>query len=136
MASDPTPPDDRLEARRSVLEYAVDEKVLIDGLRLRVSAALENWSSRNLKIAVYGAGLHTQQLATLVNLDSSVFCYLDGDPKKHGKSFLGKQIFSPTHLDALDIDAVLISSNRFVDEMSATARRYGGTRIELLTCYE
>ena len=85
---------------------------------------------------MYGAGIHTAQLATLVNLSGKAFCLLDGDPKKQGQVYLGLPVLAPQKLADGDIDAVLISSNRFIDEIARTAREFGGPKVELRTCYE
>ena len=133
---DPAPSDDRAQARQSVLNYAKAEHRLIDDLRRRVTEALEDWRQRGLRVAVYGAGIHTAQLATLVNLSSNACCILDGDPNKQGQVYLGLPVLTPQKLDDGDIDAVLISSNRFIDEIKRTVLEWGGDKVELRTCYE
>lgn len=134
--SDQAPSDDRAQARQSVLDYAEAEHRLIDDLRRRVTETLEDWRQRGLRVAVYGAGIHTAQLATLVNLSGNACCLLDGDPKKQGQEYLGLPVLTPQKLAYGDIDAVLISSNRFIDEIARTVREFGGPKVELRTCYE
>ncbi len=48
----------------------------------------------------------------------------------------GKEIIGPNDLVRNDIDAVLISSHRFVSEIEdAISARYGGT-VQVASCYE
>jgi 2-polyprenyl-3-methyl-5-hydroxy-6-metoxy-1,4-benzoquinol methylase len=130
------PSDDRKQARQSVLNYANAEQNLIDGLCQRVEEALKDWRQRELRIAVYGAGIHTEQLAKLVNLSGSACCVLDSDPKKQGQKYLGLPILAPKKLAEGNIEAVLISSNRFIDEMVRAVLKYGGANVEIRTCYD
>jgi len=134
--SDFTPGDDRVHARQSVRNYASAEHQLIDKLRRRVTNCLEDWRQRGLKVAVYGAGLHTAELAALINLNENVSCILDGDPNKQGQKYLDLPVLMPQYLADGEIDAVLISSNRFVNEMVSKTRELGGDKVEIMSCYE
>jgi SAM-dependent methyltransferase len=136
IKADPQAEEDHVLARQAVLEYAYQERRLIDSLRLRVTETLASWRKRRLKIAVYGAGIHSEHLANLVNLRDVVSCFLDGDPNKYGGLFLGLPVLAPSQLASQKIDAVLISSNRFIDEMTHTVRKLGGPEVEIRTCYE
>lgn len=136
VAPDPVPRDDRAQAVKSVLDYTKAEHRLIDNLRRRVTEVLKDWRRRGLQVAVYGAGTHTAQLATLVSLNDHVCCFLDGDPQKQGQQYLGLPVLTPQKLADGGIDAVLISSNRFIDEISRTVREFGAGKVELRTCYE
>lgn len=134
--ADPIPADDREAVCRAILDYAVAERELISGLRQRVGGLLADWRRAGLRVAIYGAGIHSAQLAGLVELQNAASFFIDGDSRKQGTRFLGLPVFAPERLTHGDIDAVLISSNRFVDEMVRTVQRFGGPGIELRTCYE
>ena len=105
-------------------------------MRSKVKSKLQNWKSKNKKIAMYGAGLHSVELSSHIDLNSYVSCYLDGDINKQGKKFLGKKVYSPESVKHLNIDAVIISSGRFIDEMKRTVLSHGNDGIEVATCYE
>ena len=128
--------DDGEESRLSILNYRKEEKLLVHKLRNRVKSLLEDWKLSGKKVAVYGAGLHSVELSSHIDLYSFVDCYLDGDVHKQGKSFLGKKVYSPLTIKDLDIDAVIISSGRFVDEMKRTVINSGKNDLIVETCYE
>jgi 2-polyprenyl-3-methyl-5-hydroxy-6-metoxy-1,4-benzoquinol methylase len=128
--------DDLEESRLSILNYCKDEKLLVHRLRNRVKSFLEDWKSSGKKVAVYGAGHHSVELSSHIDLYNFVDCYLDGDVHKQGKSFLGKEVYSPLVIKDLDIDAVIISSGRFVDEMKRTVINSGKNNLIVKTCYE
>ncbi len=133
--SDPIPTDDRKAAARTIRTYADEEKQLILGLRERVAATLTHWQALGRRIAVYGAGIHSAQLASLVDITAYACCFIDGDPTKQNQKFMGLPVIAPDDLIPRGIDAVLISSNRFVDEMVRTVRTVGGPGVAIDTCY-
>lgn len=128
--------DDREKSKNAILKYINDERVLVHGLRDKVKSLLQNWKKRNKKIAIYGAGLHTIELSSHIDLAKYVDCYLDGDANKQNKVFLGKKVYSPMVAKDLDIDAVIISSGRFIEEMHRTIIDHGKKNLIVETCYE
>ena len=128
--------DDSRDSLASIQKYAKNEKELVHSMRSKVKSKLQNWKSKNKKIAMYGAGLHSVELSSHIDLNSYVSCYLDGDINKQGKKFLGKKVYSPESVKHLNIDAVIISSGRFIDEMKRTVLSHGNDGIEVATCYE
>jgi len=133
--ADPACADDRAELRRVVGDYALAERQLVDGVCVRVEAALARWHAVGRRVAIYGAGLHSAQLGALVDLPRHVTCFIDGDPAKQGTTFLGLPVYAPEHLPELCIGAVLISSCRFVDEMVHKVASVCGEEIEIASCY-
>jgi len=94
------------------------------------------WTGRAARVAVYGAGMHTRYLMELFDLGRSVTCLLDIDPRKTGSSFLGWRVFGPDAIPQLDLDAILISTNAFEEEVySAIAPTARALEIEVVRCY-
>lgn len=128
--------DDREDVARAIRDYAVLEEQLIRGLEERVGTALERWSAEGRTVAIYGAGAHTAELSTRFDLAKHASFLVDGNTAKHGTKFLGLEVLAPEALVERNVDAVLLSSHRFVDEMEATVRRLAGSRVEIQRCYE
>ncbi|NFV81185.1 class I SAM-dependent methyltransferase [Magnetospirillum aberrantis] len=130
------PADDRDALRGAVARYAEDEARLLEGLERRVGAAFARWRAEGRKVAIYGAGLHTVHLDALYDIRANATLVLDGDPAKQGTTFLGLPVHGPQDIDRLGIDAVLISSQRFTDEIAATVHRHSSRPVEVERCYD
>lgn len=126
--------DDREQVRHAVLDYARREQELLESIDRRVGDTLADWSHAGRRIAIYGAGVHTAELGALIDLGAARFV-VDGDPAKQGTRLCGLPVRAPQALAEEGIDAVLISSHRFVDEMQTTAREHCGDGAEVLCCY-
>lgn len=124
------------DVAQAVVRYAEAERTFLDALERRVGGALERWSHEGRTIAIYGAGAHTAELSTRFDLAAHATCLLDGDPTKQGREFLGLPVHAPESIPALGIDAVLLSTHRFTEEMTATVRRCGGPNIAIERCYD
>jgi len=118
---------DRYRRERERIEAA-----LVERLKDRVA----QWGRRSARVALYGAGMHTRFLMELFDLGPSVACVLDSDPAKAGSSFLGWRVHAPDELPALELDAILISTQAFEQEvydgLQPAAREQG---IEVVRCY-
>lgn len=132
--SDP-PSDDRALVAETVCRFAVEERSWLDSVLPAVKATLDGWRAEGRRIAIYGAGLHTLALAGHLDLAPYGAVLLDGDDKKQGNPFLEMPVRAPEDIGALGIDAVLISSHRFRDEMVETVRRNGGEDIAVADLY-
>ncbi len=115
--------------------YPAKQAALVDGVTERVAALFRRWQSEGRRVAVYGAGLHSLQLAELVPLAGSAACFLDGDPRKQGTLFCGLPVHAPEDLRRHQIGAVLLSTAAFIDEMAARVRGIGGADIAIADCY-
>lgn len=74
----------------------------------------------NLKVAIWGAGVHTEKLLELINIKNKrLICIIDRDPALHGTFLQGIQVCSPEVIEKEDIDLVFISSYRFRKEISS-----------------
>ena len=61
---------------------------------------------------------------------------IDGDPMKQGTTFLDFPVFAPEQIVELGIDAILVSSHRFQDEIVSKIRQVAGENIEIALCYD
>ena len=99
----------------------------------KLKKTFDFWEEKKFTIAVYGAGAHTIELASIFNIRKYVKFYIDGDPRKNGSDFLGRQIIAPSEIKENNVDAVLISSGRFQTEMMSLISHYD---IKIETCYD
>ena len=76
-----------------------------------VNKLVAEWIAGNKRIAVYGAGAHTQVLATITRLgEANVVGVLDSNPATWGREVLGHRVGGPENVDTLRPDVILISS--------------------------
>lgn len=96
-------------------------------MRSNVRTALRSRISRLKKVAVYCAGTYTTIiLPAFFGFDfSKCAAFIDNDPKKQGKNIYGRTILGHKALAGLDIDAVLISSETFEDEICEALEKEG-----------
>jgi SAM-dependent methyltransferase len=109
------PGSDREAAGRAVAGYRDSSASEGQRLQERVDAIVA--SVEPGRLALWGAGIHTNQLLTLTRLDPSLIaCVYDNDPKKQGRLLLGRAVRAlpadPSEV-ARDVDAILISSRAF-----------------------
>lgn len=128
--------DDREEATLAVEEYAIKEEKMLKGLTRRVGDSLDRWKNEGRTIAIYGAGVHTVELMKHFDLGSASRIFIDGDPKKQGTTFLEFPVYAPKQILELGVDAILVSSNRFQDEIIRNIRQVAGETIEIALCYD
>lgn len=107
-------------------------------------AAFKNSSQKNLeekitgkKIAVYCAGWHTTCVLPGFfgfPLDSPE-AYIDKDQAKQNKSLLQHKVVSPKDIPALDVDAILISSSDWENDIYTELRNQTPSQIEIIKIY-
>lgn len=74
---------------------------------------------KDFKIAIWGGGIHTEQLIKLVPLSSErIECILDHNPNIQGEEKFGYPVFSPEYINDEGIDYVIISSFSFRKEIA------------------
>ncbi len=128
--------DDRKALREAIDRYRRERRAFENALTRRLADRVASWTDREARVAVYGAGMHTRYLMELFDLGRSVTCLLDSDPRKTGSSFLGWRVFGPDAIPRLDLDAILISTNAFEEEVySAIAPTARAHDIEVVRCY-
>jgi len=128
--------DNPAYTRKVIKAYATAELELVEMIIRRVEVALKQWKSEGRKIAIYGAGIHTLELLSVVDLPAYVSIILDSDTKKQGTQFLGLPVHAPKEISNLGIDAVLISSQRFQDEIKRFVESIAPDSIEIAVCYD
>jgi peptidoglycan/xylan/chitin deacetylase (PgdA/CDA1 family) len=70
------------------------------------------------RIALYGAGQHTARLLHSTPLwPLQVLAIVDDDPNLRGTQRFGLPVWTPADMNRLELDAVLISSDRFEERM-------------------
>ena len=86
------------------------------------------------RVAIYGAGRFTLRNCRVYE-DSPVpiVAVLDDRPDRHGPTFLGRQICRPEDAHQFDVDAVIISTDRFTSPMVARAREALDPGVRVLT---
>jgi 3-deoxy-D-manno-octulosonate 8-phosphate phosphatase (KDO 8-P phosphatase) len=100
-----------------------------------VSKTLRDLKERDLRVAVWGAGPHTQRLIGSGQLDpASVEVFIDSNPAFHGGTLAGRPIVAPEVLDGYPDLPVLVSSFRFEREIADRIRGEGRLN-EILLMY-
>ena len=132
---------EEIEARCPVpsLEYSsypARQAALVDGVTERVTGLLRGWREEGRRIAVYGAGLHSLQLAELVPLQDWVDFFVDGDRRKQGTRFCGLTVEPPEALRSRGAGAVLLSTGAFVEEMANRVRGIAVDTVAIADCYD
>jgi SAM-dependent methyltransferase len=130
-----------LESARNLLFAKVDnykevKNKLERNILERLSSYVQNWKNENKQIAIYGAGVHTRYLLNLFDISDNVTSIIDSDPQKHGKRFLRWTIYDESLLASGKIDAVIISSKAFEDEIYNRIECYAhDSDLEIVRCY-
>tara|TARA_Y100001954_G_scaffold237898_1_gene303223 strand:- start:28248 stop:29429 length:1182 start_codon:yes stop_codon:yes gene_type:complete len=88
-----------------------------------------------LRLGIYGAGGHTEQLLDGVPELRNVVHFFDSDPTKHGRAFCNGTINSPEEIASYPLDAVLISSKAFEDEILAALSRMLPESVRIIPMY-
>ena len=129
-------PDDRAALDHALARYRDERMRLEHELGGRLHGNVARWCRTSAKVAIYGAGDHTRFLTDLIDFGGCVTTVLDGDPKKRGGTFLGWPVHSPDDLPHLGVDAVVVSSQPFQEEMVARIERSAAAHgIEIVCCY-
>jgi len=116
--------------------YQQEMKILADVFRTRLLKFIAQWSLDDARIGVYGAGIHTEYLlGVLEELASVVHCLLDTDPRKQGYNFHQWKVYGPDDIAGLNLDAILISSQRFEDEIHEALRPHWEAGLPVIRCY-
>lgn len=100
-----------------------NHQISIDGEIARLQARVEQVCQEinGKRLALWGAGLHTSQLLSLIRFPvDSLSCIYDNDPKKHGRHVCGVEVCAPPtegkeYLQKTD--AILISSKASENEI-------------------
>jgi SAM-dependent methyltransferase len=121
--------------RRVYACYREQRERAVRDLAGRVDQLVADCNRDGKRIAVFGAGFHTQELLRRTRLrEARLVGLLDNDRRKQGREILGLPVVAPADIDALDPDLILISSYAFQDEIYdslETQRRRGRDVVKL-----
>ncbi|MFV0420831.1 methyltransferase domain-containing protein [Oleidesulfovibrio sp.] len=98
-----------------VLSYIPKRQQYIETIRQRLDSA--GIFAEDLKLGIYGAGAHTRQLLEGVPELQNTSVFFDSDPAKRGRKFENGTINSLDDISTMQLDAVLISSKAFENEI-------------------
>ncbi len=124
--------------RAEIERWACERESFLRGLRERIDRDLARWRRESRRIAVYGAGAHTEALFAHTALrEAAPIAVVDGNPARQGSRFEGLPIVAPERLVELAVDVVVVSSFDFQQEMVATVQSLGLLPApEIVTFYE
>ncbi len=132
----PAAPQTVETCRRVVRRYVAARHAFLERLRSRIDRELAAWQAAEARIAIYGAGYHTQCLLDATDLRKArLVALVDGNPAKWGREILGLPVVGPEELPTLRPDAVVISSYDFQEEMVERLRRLGLGHLPAITFY-
>ena len=127
--------DDRNELKQAINNYILQRKSRIQLISANIVAQIEFIKSSSGKIAIYGAGVHTNFLLETFDIEQIVSCYIDSDIKKLGTIFRNKIIYTPTEIPNLEVNAILISSHDYESEIFETVKKHNKNKLLVLKCY-
>lgn len=103
---------------------------LDDPVATQINSLLARLAENGVRsIALYGAGRFTARYVDLYHHSPvPVRTVIDDRLERHGGSYLGWPVLSPDQLHPGDVDAILISTDRFVDAVARrAAEQWGGS---------
>ena len=122
--------------RHAIAEYAQARATFVARLRNRVEEELDGWIENRSRIAIYGAGYHTECLLDATPLArADLIALVDGNPAKQGREVFGLPVISPRDLHEWKPDAVVISSYDFQDEMIESLEKVGLGAVPVVAFY-
>ncbi len=127
---------DKARFLAGLTRYQQENQILAAAFRTRLLDHISSWVRDGARIGIYGAGVHTEYLlGVLAELESVIFCLLDTDPRKQGRHFHRWRVFGPEDIPELDLDGILISSQRFEDEIFDALQPFAQKGLSVIRCY-
>lgn len=103
-----------------------------DGVRERI----RRLSAERKRIALFGAGPHTLDVLAVLALPSETWTTVfDNNPNKTGRRLRGVEIVAPTRETVSSVDAVVVSSAEFQQEMVSQLEAFRIPGLEIVTLY-
>lgn len=88
------------------------------------------------KVALYGASDTTYSMYKyLSNNDIEIACVLDDEKSKHGGGIYNSKIISPSDLDEYCVDAIVISTVQFQEELHKKAQLVYGNKYRIIKLF-
>ena len=104
--------------RRVYACYRDRSDAAVADLVARVNGIVDDCVRHGERIAVFGAGFHTQELLRRTRLrEAGVVALIDNDRQKQGQTILGLPVIAPSGIGDAAPDVILISSYAFQDEI-------------------
>lgn len=128
-------PDDGKQLLEAIQWYEDKKKTLEQSLHARLSSRVRKWRREQKKVALYGAGIHTLFLLNLVDFDDCIVCLLDSDPAKIGTRFIDWEVYGPESIRQLGLNAIVISSRDYQEEIYRRIQHRAQEGIEIVRCY-
>ena len=121
-----------------MMKQIEDYSTYIDTERRRVDQMLKPlYYPEPRRVAIYGAGTHTEFLLRYTNLYRANIVYLlDSNPEKWDMEFMGLQVRDPDTLDPSNVDAVIISSRAFQEEIYQRICHLEEQGVEVIRLYD
>ncbi len=123
------------EILRDIRGYEQKKRAIEKAFVSRIKPYFEKWKELHSRVAIYGAGEHTYYMLRLIDMSDFVCCVIDSDKKKYGKKFMKWPIYGPAHIDTLNLDAILISSHAFEEEIYESIKHFQTKGLDIITCY-
>jgi glycosyltransferase involved in cell wall biosynthesis len=123
-----------IEALRAGLDDAVRKlracQQTANDLRAEHAALTQRWRRTMVRVAIYGAGAHGQRVweAVAARGTADVVAFIDDDPRRHGRAFLGTRVRPPDWLLGAEWD-VLAVAGADPGSVERTATLTGAHRI-------
>jgi glycosyltransferase involved in cell wall biosynthesis len=100
-----------------------------------VSGLVDGWNRQGERIVVYGASVHTAQLFEWTPLaQAGILAIADRDRTLHGTRLRGYPVIAPEAIGDTGAAVVLVSSQRYQEEICADLARLGGN-FRVVTLY-
>jgi len=113
---------------------------------LKLEATLEKFYSETtrklkekdiIKIALYGASDTAQSFSGyLLNHGFEIACILDDDINKQGKTFLGFNVIPPKEISKYEIDAVIITTVEYQDQILSNFSRLTDNQYTVIPLFD
>jgi hypothetical protein len=101
------------------------------------NALVSGWRASGARVALWGAGEHTERLLALTDLDpSDLAAIADGDRHRHGTTLAGHQVVGLGELLADPPDEVLISSYAYQEQIRADLAPLAERGVQLVCLYD
>jgi hypothetical protein len=99
-----------------------------------VAAKFSQITDQQPNYIIYGAGEHTQKLASSVGLGQGIKCIADSNADNWGKKIMGVVCINPLEILKYSTN-VIISSQQFENEIYTFLKNVYGDKINILTLY-
>jgi 2-polyprenyl-3-methyl-5-hydroxy-6-metoxy-1,4-benzoquinol methylase len=127
--------DDKINLIDTFTNYNNQKKQVINSIKLKIDYIIEKCIKDDSKLAVYGAGIHTNFLFDNLDFESTVELFIDSDPKKWGMNYKNKKIIPPEDIRNLKADFIIISSHDYENEIQETINKYNINKIPVISLY-